>query len=298
MIINNSHASYNQPSFSQHSNIQQNSQFMNYQMAQPPYNQQMFYNQGMYTPMYMPYGMNFTPIGMPPSFNPHMLMNQPPINNYNKNIFNNESHKPIKITHHTESEISNLKRAVSSKNKGGDNSQIEYNTNPNNDSRRRNTSNYDGTYRPYSLKEYKQLASAKIVMGSLGPNIGTKEWEQKQEKMKKMGEYANSINTKVVIKVKKEDPFQIIEKEKKDKIENSNRYKAYEYSKLVRPRSKTHFNNDFLPSINSENNSKQIYDNSIDNYRYNDNSPQINILQKKRENYKFNIDEIKESLLK
>ena len=158
------------------------------------------------------------------------------------------------------------------------------------ETRRRHTNN-DGSYKPYSLKDYKQIASAKIVLGGLGPNTGTKEWEEKQRKMKKMEEYANSVSkNKIILKVKKEEPSQIIEREKKEKAENSVRTKAYEYARLIRPKSKTHFNNEDYPNISENKN--------INNSRYGSNTSELDIIQKKRENLRFQIDEIKESLLK
>ena len=40
-------------------------------------------------------------------------------------------------------------------------------------------------YKPYTLKEYKELEKVGVVLGKLGPNIGTKEWEEKKKKCKK-----------------------------------------------------------------------------------------------------------------
>ena len=49
-------------------------------------------------------------------------------------------------------------------------------------------------YKPYTLKDYKELTRTGIVMGPLGANIGTKEWESKKAKMKRMENYSNRIN--------------------------------------------------------------------------------------------------------
>ena len=35
-------------------------------------------------------------------------------------------------------------------------------------------------YKPYTLKDYKELEKVGVVLGGLGPNIGTKEWEEKK----------------------------------------------------------------------------------------------------------------------
>lgn len=259
MIMNN------QPSFNQNSYMQ------------PSFNQQsymqypMYYQQPM-MPMYMPYAYP----GMP--YNPQFLMNQPPVNNYNRNIFNGDYTKQMVINEETNTS----KRAISSKNR-------EYSDYSNVETRRRHT-NMDGSYKPYTLKDYKQIASAKIVLGGLGPNTGTKEWEEKQQKMRRMEEYASSVSKgKVIIKGKKEEPSQLIEKEKKEKIDNSVRTKAYEYARLIRPKSKTHFGDENLPNLS---------ENKINNSRYGSNTSELDIMHKKREQLKFQIDEIKESLLK
>lgn len=211
-------------------------------------------------------------------------------------------------------------------------------TNPESFSRRRNsTNNYDGgNYKPYTLKDYKEISSAKIVLGSLGPNIGTKDWEEKNDKMRKRSSYATDINkaNKVILKYKKETPVEQIEKEKKNKIESSTRFKSYEYAKLVKPRPKYEgyeynentsenqykynidYNNNsdrdklYSPKPNTNHNSNNIRytDNEYVNNsnmshdthhgKYDQNDNNINNLQKKREVYNYKINEIKEALLK
>ena len=91
-------------------------------------------------------------------------------------------------------------------------------------------------FHPYTLKDYKELTRNPVVMGPLGANIGTKEWEIKRNKMKKMQNYSNNINKehKGIKSLKKDTPKDEIEKLTKQKIENSIRHRAYEYSKLVR----------------------------------------------------------------
>lgn len=97
-----------------------------------------------------------------------------------------------------------------------------------------------GDYKPYTLKEYKELEKVGIMLGGLGPNIGTKEWEQKKNKMKKMEKYSNQVNSLAkTVKKKKETLDALIQKEKQLKIESSNRRKCLEYGKLVRPKSRT-----------------------------------------------------------
>ena len=76
-------------------------------------------------------------------------------------------------------------------------------------------------FHPYTLKDYKELTRNPVVMGPLGANIGTKEWELKRNKMKKMMNYSNNINKehKGIRALKKDTPKDEIEKQTKGKIE-------------------------------------------------------------------------------
>ena len=50
----------------------------------------------------------------------------------------------------------------------------------------------DYGYKPYTIKDYKKVNS-EIVMGKLGANLGTKQWNEKRERMKKMSEYGKQL---------------------------------------------------------------------------------------------------------
>ena len=115
-------------------------------------------------------------------------------------------------------------------------------------------------FQPYTLKDYKELTRNPVVMRPLGANIGTKEWEFKKNKMKKMQVYSNIINKehKGIVTLKKDSPQDEIEKLTKQKIENSNRFKASEYSKLVRA-------GKFKDDTNVPNNMYDNYGNQDDN---------------------------------
>ena len=78
-------------------------------------------------------------------------------------------------------------------------------------------------FHPYSLKDYKELMRNPVVMGPLGPNIGTKEWEEKKKKMKKMMNYSNNVNKehKGIKTLKKDTPKDEIEKRIKENIEKN-----------------------------------------------------------------------------
>ena len=84
------------------------------------------------------------------------------------------------------------------------------------------------------ITEKKELTRNPVVMGPLGANIGTKEWEQKRNKMKKMMNYSNNINKehKGIKSLKKDTPKDEIKKLTQEKIEKSIRHRTYEYGKL------------------------------------------------------------------
>lgn len=233
-----------------------------------------------------------------------------------------------------------IKRAASSKRSENDssyisqkNSYLEHNTskngpstNPESFSRVRNNSasrvrtNTDGSYKPYSLKDFKELSNTKVTLGSLGPNIGTKEWEEKMEKMRKMEEYSNNVNKlhQKYLKVKKETPQERIERERRQKNEQTNRHKASEYGKLVKPRQRLsgyyeeRKDEDLKEMINfhrgntSESNRNMRYNNEASTISYENNkdskdddeAKELQKLQNYREAYNKKIDEIKESFLK
>ena len=50
----------------------------------------------------------------------------------------------------------------------------------------------DNGYKPYTIKDYNKLNND-VKLGKLGPNIGTKEWNEKQERMQKMSEYGKRL---------------------------------------------------------------------------------------------------------
>lgn len=89
-------------------------------------------------------------------------------------------------------------------------------------------------YKPYTIRDYEKINKDldKINTTSLGANIGTKEWNERANKMNKLKEYSSSVENfnKTKIKFKDYDLKDIVEKEKIDKKENSKRTRALEYS--------------------------------------------------------------------
>ena len=53
------------------------------------------------------------------------------------------------------------------------------------------STNNNAIYKPYSVKEYKQVQqNAQQKLGGLGPNIGGDEWEKAKRKQEQIQEYA------------------------------------------------------------------------------------------------------------
>ena len=170
-------------------------------------------------------------------------------------------------------------------------------------------------FHPYTLKDYKEMIRNPVVMGPLGANIGTKEWEEKKNKMKKMMNYSNNINRehKGINKLKKDTPKDEIEKLTKEKIEKSARHRTYEYGKLLRTGK---YKEDFdEKEYNYLNNSKEnkldvIQENEMNNFNNEESNNMNNInnieqenemsydqLVKQNEEFELNIKDIREHIL-
>ena len=153
----------------------------------------------------------------------------PPMNNYNMGMNNN--YNGFQMMNSPPQMYNQMNNQSSMKNKGSAKNPGMAHKIP------KNENDYQYMeFHPYTLKDYKELIRNPVVMGPLGANIGTKEWEMKRNKMKKMQNYSNNINKehKGITSLKKDTPKDEIEKLTKQKIEKSIRHRAYEYSKLVR----------------------------------------------------------------
>lgn len=95
-------------------------------------------------------------------------------------------------------------------------------------------------YVPYTLKDYKEIEDGltKLNRGGLGANIGTEDWNKKFEKIQKIKDYSKEVKIKHEknLKIEFKDPN--IEKQNnlKQKIEESNRFKAQLYCKTKLPK--------------------------------------------------------------
>ena len=162
-------------------------------------------------------------------------------------------------------------------------------------------------YHPYTLKDYREMIRNPVVLGHLGPNIGTKEWEEKKNKMRKMMNYSNNINKehKGINKLKKDTPKDEIEKLTKEKIEKSARHKTYEYGKLLRNGKykedfdDKEFNNFNLNNNINDNKLEDIQENEINNNNEKEKENEMSYEQliKQNELYESNIKDIRDHIL-
>lgn len=215
-------------------------------------NLMMNYNNNMNNMMY--YQQNY-PISnqMPMPFNP-LMQNMNYQNNFNFQNFNNYNPMMMNNNPNINNELYNYNIDKN----------INYNNRDNNNLYE-NSKNKYVEYKPYSLKDYKELTRTPVVLGSLGANIGTKEWNKKREKMKKMEIYSNKINQthKGITHLKKDTPQDEIEKIQKKKNEESIRHRTYEYGYLIKNK-KNVLNTDRI-SVNSNNNLTNITTESKEN---------------------------------
>ena len=117
----------------------------------------------------------------------------------------------------------------------------------------------DFGYKPYTIKDYKKINND-INMGKLGANLGTKEWNEKKERMTKMSNYGKQI----IIKGKenqfkkneiyedKQNNFDEI-KNNDEKWNNINEYSDGNNYKL---------NNEFKKNINDKSKYNSYFDNN------------------------------------
>ena len=184
-----------------------------------------------------------------------------------------------------------------------------------------NNTNYE--YKPYTLKEYKEINRVPVTLGKLGPNIGTDEWEEKRKKMSRLTEYSKQVNKKKNGLIGRNHNLkEEIEKEKHTKIENSHRNRSLKYGQLIKEqvirkpliidedlshkveqseRSITHpiqrSKTDNLPPIITTNNIHQEEVNKV-NEDLEKKEDNLQFLITKNDQYQNEIAKIKESLLK
>ena len=265
-------------------------------------------------PMNQMYPMN--PMNQMNQVNPYPYWNQNnQMNNRNiyenskKNNMNNPNNNPIvrnaqmiinnnnNMNNNINKSLKNKKKSQSAKsinnNNNYNNNNYMYNNNNNNmmnnnnrspQQQLKNIKDYQFMeFHPYTLKDYKELTRNPVVMGPLGANIGTKEWEQKRNKMKKMMNYSNNINKehKGIRALKKDTPKDEIEKLTKEKIEKSIRHRTYEYGKLIRTGK---YKEDYEEKdFNNFNNNLNIIPENQENEYYN-NKPEISNINNNENN--------------
>ena len=211
------------------------------------------------------------PIMINPYYNNPYQQNQFPLINNNNNINNMTNNlNNNQIIQNDTSNISNINSTINTVKSNGKAKLRPISANQSNISNissSRLNSAYSRSrisaieYKPYTLKEYKELEKVGVVLGGLGPNIGTKEWEEKKKKMQKMEEYSKKVSSMKKRTKSKEKFENILEEEKKKKFENSIRRRCYEYGNLIRPHPRSA--NIFGRRKNNNNNNKKIDRNNI-----------------------------------
>jgi len=96
----------------------------------------------------------------------------------------------------------------------------------------RNSLSNKAEYKPYSLKDYREIRPTKYYkLGGLGANIGSEQWKSRYEKIEKMAQYAKRANSynRDLVNFKKCPPpgTKIIAPEIKAAIERKEKMKEY-----------------------------------------------------------------------
>ena len=213
------------------------------------------------------------PIMINPYYNNPYQQNQFPLINNNNNINNMTNNlNNNQIIQNDTSNISNINSTINTVKSNGKAKLRPISANQSNISNissSRLNSAYSRSrisaieYKPYTLKEYKELEKVGVVLGGLGPNIGTKEWEEKKKKMQKMEEYSKKVSSMKKRTKSKEKFENILEEEKKKKFENSIRRRCYEYGNLIRPHPRSANIFGRRKNNNNNNNNKKIDRNNI-----------------------------------
>ena len=146
-------------------------------------------------------------------------------------------------------------------------------------------------FKPYSFKDYKELIRTPIIMGHLGANIGTKEWENKRAKMNRMASYSNRVSLihKGITKLKKDSPKEEMEKNLKKKYENSSRYKSYEYCKLIQSLTLNNMSNSRLNEMRNNENYYKHLDKINENEDLENTKNQYNVINTSPNYYESNL---------
>jgi len=174
-------------------------------------------------------------------------------------------------------------------------------SNANNRNNKSTLNENDTSYHPYTLKEYKELNNGKVVLGGLGPNIGTKDWEEKHKKMRKITQYAENVKSLHHEKLKpiKENPLDIIERERREKVDASTRNKASEYAKKIKKIKVTKYRHDMIYDHgNYGQNNQEFNAEQENNTKVKNDGEDFAELQKKREFLAQQVNAFKDDILK
>lgn len=147
------------------------------------------------------------------------------------------------------------------------------------------------SYKPYSLKEYKERANDPKAyrMGGLGANIGTDEWQQRNSKLQAMKSFASKV--KIENRAKSMNPPK---RRKEVEREVSKREKALEFAKNV-PKPKVVTKKQTKLEKMKSNQETDDYDfmNGVDNDPGEPNFDEFEELNQKHEEYLNEVNNIK-----
>ena len=167
----------------------------------------------------------------------------------------------------------------------------------------------DRFYRPYSLKEYKNIMEKykNDKFGGLGKNMN-KEWKEREKRFNKVKQFENSIvqnfNKKMNNNYKRKESPQKIELIKLgEQIMNSKRYKAQKYGKgVMLNKVREQKKNDKLEKskmIRMKNQEEYLNKHIFERKQREDDIVHLydNIINEKNDNYMSKLNELKSSLI-
>lgn len=118
-------------------------------------------------------------------------------------------------------------------------------------------------FSPYTLGDYKHKYDGAFELSKgLGDNMGTKEWQAREEMRRKIRNYSEQINSRnhTTIKPLCLPPKDMREKNLLDQMKSSSKYKAMEYGKDIIPYKNHKFIVENEIKVNENDKWKKTYD--------------------------------------
>ncbi|CAI2365535.1 unnamed protein product [Moneuplotes crassus] len=148
-----------------------------------------------------------------------------------------------------------------------------------------------GSYKPYSLKEYrkKEVGSKTHRMGGLGANIGSEEWEKQNSKLQVMKQFSSRV------KVSNKITLESMPKKRREPVkEVSKLEKALEFAKNVpKPKPAMPKNPKVIKEKKSIEQLKDNFIHGLDSVPDEPKQSELEELNQKHENFVNEVNEIK-----